>query len=786
MQLKHDVPGIKRETLHPVVRRQYLLLLAIVPLLTTCIFSWAIFRYGSPGFRVDKTRYGLYISKVLNEKNPVQSGDLIVAINGLPYRKVLGLLLISPSWQSSALSVTVLRDQQISSFRPSFIPLTWSVYLAVAWPYLLLIFLFLILGTTALFRADPGQPAGLFFFMLCWFATTIGTSLPSHFGLLQPKIISLTFLDTTISNWLAFGALAHFICRFPKERDLCQTRPFMASIFYLAPPLITLGFALFTAGFTVDLFSALQQFCNLCVPLIITGGFIKHVIDLRYLRSPLVKNQVKLSIAAYCLTFAPYLSLYLLPNLLFDQPLISFRILVLAAIILPTVYFIALVDYRSLGITPLINRAQYLIDTYFFPYRLDGNRLLFDFSQKLASTLRLSELIMIITKEFPQQAQITKTSLLLLEGKYSWLYPKHLRIGSNLWSDSHLIQRFNKGEQTFFCHEKDADPQLNLELSQLREAGYVLVLPLRGSTQVTGVILFGSRKDGRLFQKHDIQILATFSNQAAIALKNSLHYTSLLKSKEQLEALFPKVVQSEKMAALGEMSATLAHEIKNPLGIIRSSAQYLADNKRSAEINQEMLHYIIDEVDELNTLISNILGLAKFKNPRFKPIDLQQDITTLCSQWQGSDDHNPKVRLHCTVARRLPLLYADSQQMRQVLLNLIHNSEDAMPDGGDITLTVKKEDEFALLCVQDDGPGIAQGHLDNLFKKFFTTKKDGLGLGLNVCEQIIAAHHGSITIHNRPKGGAEVLIRLPFQPLAILTQKNNGTGKTDECKDTDT
>jgi len=818
----------KDKTQRSALRKKHLALLAVVPLLATCIFSLAAFRYGSPGFRVDKTQHGLYISKVLIDQNPVQPGDLIVAVNGMPYTKVLGLFLLNaPSGQGSTTSVTLLRDRRTFNFTPAFTSITWAVYLAVAWPHLLLIFLFLFLGAIALFRADPGQPAALFYFMLCWFATTVATTLPSHFGLLQPKIISLSFLGITISNWLAFGALAHFICRFPRERDLCRSRPWLASILYLVPPFIALGLALSTAGLTTAFFSALQRFRNLFVPAVITGSFLKHAIDLRHLRSPSAKNQVKLSLTAYWLTFAPYLTLYLLPNLIFDRPLISFRIVLLAATVLPAAYLIALLRYRLLGIdrlisrtiayfivvflltmaytallallkrwffgrqifseeiflifllaialgfTPLINRTQILIDRYFFRYRPDDNALLFDFSQKLASTLRLSELITLITNELPQQIQVTASALLLLEEIYSTLYSEHLRFGDHPWPASRLVKQFRNGEQALFCHEEHTDQQLNVELSELDAAGFVLALPLRVGVLPSGVLLLGPRKDGRLFREDDIRLLATLANQAALALKNSLHYTSLVKSKKQLEILFSKVAQTEKMAALGEVSATLAHEIKNPLGIIRSSAQYLAAEKRPAEIHQEMLHYIIDEVDGLNTVITNILGLAKFKNPIFNPIDLQQRISKLCSQWQGLDNHNQNIRIRCTIARRLPLLYADFQQLRQVLFNLLRNSEEALGDGGNITLSVEKEKEFVLFRLQDDGPGIAEAHSGDLFKKFFTTKKDGLGLGLSVCEQIVAAHHGSIILHNQPTGGVEAVIRLPFQPLATLDQENN-------------
>ncbi len=800
--------------------RKYLLLLAAVPLLLTLFFSWSAFHYGTPGFRVDKTQHGLHISTVFQQNNPAEQGDLIIAVNNEPYWEILGHLALHPnSFGHPPASITVKRNNQAITFAPRLFPVTWPLYFSIVWPHLLLITLFLSLGTLALYRASKGEPARLFFFMLCWFATTIATTLPSHFGLLQPQIISLSFFAITLSNWLAFAAFAHFTCRFPLERDLCAHRPWLIILLYGMPPLLALVPTLYFAGITSAFFSNLQRFRNLALPIIILGSFGKHCIDLRHLKSPFAKNQVKLTLAAYWITFAPYFFFYLLPNLLYDQPLISFRIVLLSATILPAAYLVALLRYRLLGVdqlisrilayfitislltlsyafllalikqwffgrriisegffllfllaialtlNPLVNRLQRLIDHAFFRYRSNNNILLYTFSQELAATLQFDDLISLIVDKLPGQLHVLKSGLLLFEDHHYRLYPTTISINTPLQPKSGIIRQFNHGTPVIFSQEEQDDEQLNIELHSLRQAGFNLALPLRGNaTTLTGILLLGSRKDGGLFREEDIRLLATLANQITIALKNSLHYTSMIESKQQLEILFSKVVQTEKMAALGEMSATLAHEIKNPLGIIRSSAQYLAEAKRSSEITQEMLAYIIDEVDGLNVILSNILGLAKFKDPLFRPIDLHKELPFLCNQWRHSDDHNQDIRIHCKVENQLQVLYGDLQQLRQVLLNLLRNSEDALAGPGNIFLQVQSKGDYVLIQVADDGPGIAEELLDELFSKFFTTKEDGLGLGLTVCRQIIHAHHGSITMNNRKEGGAEVHIRLPFQP----------------------
>ncbi len=800
--------------------RSCLLPILIIPLLMTAIFTWAAFNYGTPGFRVDKTQRGLHVSTVFDLPNQVRPGDLLLAINNEPYGEILGHLFLHPlSLNQPTTSITVQRGDRTFTVIPRFIPISIPLYLSIAWPHLLLITLFLLLGLPALFFAPATEPAGLFFFLTCWFATSIATTMPSHFGLLQPSIISLSFLGITLSNWLAFAGFAHFTCRFPRERDLCAQRPWLAMLLYGAPPLLALTPTIYSAGISSYFFSDLQRFRNLALPLIILGSFIKHCLDLRHIRSPFAKNQVKLTLAAYWLTFAPYFFLYLAPNLLYDRPLISFRIILLCGVILPAAYLVALLRYRLLGVdrlisrtlayfititlltlcytlllamvkrwcfgrqtiseelfflfllvialilNPLINRTQNLLDRVFFRYRPGNDQLLLRFSRKLAATLRFDDLITLIIDELPDRLRITGCGLLLIDQHIYRFYPDELKPSSAFtWRKSRLTEEFNRGRAYIFCREDTEDAQLRHELETLRQKGLALALPLRAEdNDPTGVLLLGPRKDGGQFREDDIRLLATLANQITVALKNSLHYSEMIAGKQQLETLFSKVVQAEKMAALGEMSATLAHEIKNPLGIIRSSAQYLVEAGRSEEITREMLNYIIDEVDGLNVILSNILGLAKFKSPNFGAVDLRKEIPQLCEQWQHSNDHRRNVRIHCSVDQNLPVLFGDRQQLRQVLLNLLRNSEDALQGTGNIVLEACRDHDHILIRMTDDGPGIAEEHKDNLFGKFFTTREDGLGLGLTVCEQIIQAHQGTITLKNRAPGGAEACIRLPLK-----------------------
>ena len=234
--------------------------------------------------------------------------------------------------------------------------------------------------------------------------------------------------------------------------------------------------------------------------------------------------------------------------------------------------------------------------------------------------------------------------------------------------------------------------------------------------------------------------------------------------------MFSKVVQSEKMAALGEMSTVLAHKIKNPLSIIRSSAQYLKRNQ--GDINNtgtELFDFIIGEVDHLESVVNNMMGLAKYQAPSLEKINLKMVATELISHWTQSGNHSRNIAIHLDCDQDLPLVSADSRQLQQVFLNCIINSEDAMPEGGEIDISISATEKVTLsIQICDTGSGIDAADLDNAFRQFFTTKEKGMGIGLSVCRQIVQAHNGTIHLENRPAGGLCVLISLPADPMTVL------------------
>ncbi|MCK5096644.1 MAG: hypothetical protein KAR45_00995, partial [Desulfobacteraceae bacterium] len=750
------------------MRKFFLSLFFTIPVLSSILFIIAAFFFGNTGFKIDKTQKGLLISKITEPVNLVELNDMIISIHGLSHSEFLGYAFIKPFAAKSG-SMTILRDSTKKDLLIETIPFTIFSMSARIWPQLILIIVFLTLGLIALSRAPPSPQVILFFLMLCSLSTSLSMTIPSSLALLSPGVYSSAFLIHAVFNWISFGLWLHFALRFPETRDMVLQRWWIPLCIYLLPAITTIGGSLYMSGVTPEFWSWVQRLRNLYLPFIIIAVFVKHAVDYKKVTTQQEKNQVKSPLIAYWLTFTPYLFFYLLPNILIDHPLISFKIAMFGFFILPMAYLLSILRYRLFNVDQVISRTmayfisiialsiiyslffislkQWFVDSrifsievfliflilmnivfhpmilkidslirkIFFKDESVSVKTMHEFSNKISATLHFSELIRIIIDELPQAINLNSIAIMTLEKKRPALFPEHLQFGTTLWSESRLVKLFkNKSLVYLSPYQAIEDAELKTELMEIQKAGFSLILPLNGAKSLSALLFVGHKKGGESFSEQDIHLLASFANQAAIALENAIYHDSMMESKEQLEKMFDQKVQSEKMAAIGEMTSILAHELKNPLGIIHSSAQYLIDGKQSKTVTQEMLHYIKNEVENLNLSINSILKFARQRVPEFEKVDLSSQVDYLINQWQHSDDHRRDVEININVAGSLPYIYADFKQISQVLLNLVRNSEEMMDNGGLIMIELKQDYDFIQIQVIDNGPGIPDKNLDKV------------------------------------------------------------------------
>jgi len=222
--------------------------------------------------------------------------------------------------------------------------------------------------------------------------------------------------------------------------------------------------------------------------------------------------------------------------------------------------------------------------------------------------------------------------------------------------------------------------------------------------------------------------------------------------------------RAKHLSMLGEMLAGVSHEIRNPLGIIRSSADLLKKKIKAVDPSNTIPDIIVEESGRLNDIITDFLNFAKPKNPNLAPclIDevLEKNISFLAAQIQKE---GYIIKRHYD--NNLPEIMADSAMLYQAFLNIIINAMQAMPDGGEIRIETGLNGTFITIHIEDEGEGVHKDVMDKIWDPFFTTKEKGTGLGLGIVKNIVEAHGGSIRIDNKPAHGACVAIELPVMTV---------------------
>ena len=220
------------------------------------------------------------------------------------------------------------------------------------------------------------------------------------------------------------------------------------------------------------------------------------------------------------------------------------------------------------------------------------------------------------------------------------------------------------------------------------------------------------------------------------------------------------LVRAAKLAAVGEMSAVIAHEVRTPLGILRSSAQMLLREPGLSTEGREMIGFIESETERINRLVSTMLDSARPRPPNFAATDLHELIRRSVALL-AAQAIKQEVSLTIRFEAHDPWAECDAEQMTQVLLNLILNGLQILGHGGQIVVTTKDAGNWFAIEIADDGPGIAPENRKSVFEAFFFLREGGIGLGLAVVQQIIVAHSGQIEATASELGGALFQIRFP-------------------------
>jgi signal transduction histidine kinase len=343
-------------------------------------------------------------------------------------------------------------------------------------------------------------------------------------------------------------------------------------------------------------------------------------------------------------------------------------------------------------------------------------------------------------------------------------------------------------KQPFIIPDASKDSRVNPLLKKKLNLQSLVVIPLLAKEKALGAIAADRVEPGKNITRETLESVMTFAQQAGLAIHNAFMYQELKAFSQQMEEKIQKttadlrkteaqLIRSEKLAALGQLAAGIAHEIRNPLTSINILIHSLTENLPTQDSRWEDLKVIEEEILRMNEIVDQFLRFARPASPLFEKADLipifEETLQLLRPQIEKGKISVKKE------FEPLPLITVDREQIKQVILNLLINGIQAMPAGGELGITGRfsKDGYWVELSIQDSGLGIPPEDMDKLFDPFFSTKEGGMGLGLSIAHRIIDQHHGKIEVESSPGKGTLFSISLPvFTPLENSAARSNKRG----------
>jgi two-component system sensor histidine kinase HydH len=255
------------------------------------------------------------------------------------------------------------------------------------------------------------------------------------------------------------------------------------------------------------------------------------------------------------------------------------------------------------------------------------------------------------------------------------------------------------------------------------------------------------------FTPAELELIQAFAHQVAQTIYNARLYSDLRNAQAQL-------IQRERLAALGQMAATVAHELRNPLMGIRMGVEYFVRDVTDTAPQRRAATLMQANIDRIDRIVDDILYVARAPEPVLSPGLLRTVIEDELARWELSlaEKH---IQCETHLAADLPPVLLDPDQMARLFTNLISNSLDALAGKGTIHIRLFRQEQFQVIIFADNGPGLSLEHVARVFEPFFTTKSRGTGLGLSIVKQIVEDHRGTIQVWSQVGEGTRFTISLP-------------------------
>jgi two-component system NtrC family sensor kinase len=257
--------------------------------------------------------------------------------------------------------------------------------------------------------------------------------------------------------------------------------------------------------------------------------------------------------------------------------------------------------------------------------------------------------------------------------------------------------------------------------------------------------------------------------QTGVAMKNAGLYGDLKHRMEELRTTQQQqLVQAAKLAAIGELAASVAHELNNPLTVILGVACLLRDQSEPGSKVETQLGVVSEQATRAGKIARSLLDFSRKRESRHEPVNINV-LVPRTLELMGAKLRRRSVQIETRLAPDLPAMLGDADQLTQVLINLVGNAADAMPDGGRLVVAteVRPDTDSVVLSVSDTGTGISEAQLPHIFDAFYTTKPEGkgTGLGLSVTAGIVKGHSGTIEVESEPGRGTTMRVCLPLSSV---------------------
>jgi signal transduction histidine kinase/ActR/RegA family two-component response regulator len=432
----------------------------------------------------------------------------------------------------------------------------------------------------------------------------------------------------------------------------------------------------------------------------------------------------------------------------------------------------------SLLVSPLGRPLEDRVQQLMFSRRRGCYQTLLDLSKRMGAMLDSGTLTETLVRELVDGIPLSHCALLIYDRGQKLHAPVReastidiRRPAAAISAESAVARWLTDSGEVLVKEEAKVNPRIAQYFASveadLEEIDASLIVPLKADKALIGILLLGEKLSGEIFDGQELEVLSVLANQAAISLENSRLYEELRAALKTLEESQQRVIQGERLRALGEMAGGVAHDFNNILAAIILRAQILLESAMDPELRRQ-LQVIETAAEDGAQTVRRIQEFSRMRRARpFQAVNLNHVVTEVVemtrSRWQ--DEAHARgvaydIRMETTP---LPAIAGDPSELREALMNLVFNAIDAMPTGGRLTIRTAIVAGQVFCVVADTGIGMPEDVRQRVFEPFFTTKEEkGTGLGLSVVYGILTRHGGQIEVHSQVGQGSEFVIRLPM------------------------